>query len=361
MARIPFRISSVGRALVVGMFLVVPASIALVYYDHAGAAALLWAASFPVLAVGSILARKSGADQLSDDPRPPILFLRPFTADRGESPAYRTFFDTHLIAYVLLVIGALSLAIASVDPALRYAKAHPGRFGEIVGASAALFLLGCFALVFVPAVATCYRWFLGSEKSRLELDLGYCFGPVGPFVAIGRPGDAFAPPGAARIYLGDDAWQATVLDLMARAQAVILCPSSEGWTWWELCQVRKVCEPERVLLAFPRRYPRSLWKQLEARLAGELGVRLPPSFRRVDVLGISLPIPRRRAPFYRLDREWNAIPLPIAFRPWLLRPFLFHHMSVTTFGPFLEGLARLQAREGSDPPGAIPPRPSESG
>ena len=37
--------------------------------------------------------------------------------------------------------------------------------------------------------------------------------------AIGKPGDRFVPAGAARVYLGDDAWRETVLDYMTRRTA----------------------------------------------------------------------------------------------------------------------------------------------
>src|SRR5436305_1611609 len=36
---------------------------------------------------------------------------------------------------------------------------------------------------------------------------------VGPVIAIGRPGEELAEPGAARMYVGDDDWQVMVTDL----------------------------------------------------------------------------------------------------------------------------------------------------
>ena len=74
---------------------------------------------------------------------------------------------------------------------------------------------------------------------------------VGPLVAIGKPGDRVAPHGFARMYVGDDIWQQTVLDLVKRASIVILQPEATDGTWWELQIVAGTTDWRRLLMIVP--------------------------------------------------------------------------------------------------------------
>jgi hypothetical protein len=51
----------------------------------------------------------------------------------------------------------------------------------------------------------------------------------GPFVAIGKPGEALPPAGAARTYKSDNPWQVRVLELIRSSKLVLmLAGSTEG-------------------------------------------------------------------------------------------------------------------------------------
>jgi len=75
---------------------------------------------------------------------------------------------------------------------------------------------------------------------------------VGPFVAIGRPGELLPELGAQRVYVGHDSWQQQVTDLMQCAGAVLVAAGgrSEGLRW-EVDQATFVVEPERLLIFVP--------------------------------------------------------------------------------------------------------------
>jgi hypothetical protein len=72
--------------------------------------------------------------------------------------------------------------------------------------------------------------------------------PIGPMVAIGRPGENLPKPGPARVYATGDEWQSVVLQWLAMARLVILMPGKSGGVRWELEQALATLSPERFLL-----------------------------------------------------------------------------------------------------------------
>jgi hypothetical protein len=91
-----------------------------------------------------------------------------------------------------------------------------------------------------------------------ESSLGRSLKQIGPFIAIGRPGERLAPAGAARLYVTDAEWQPVVRDLLCRAAAVILRPSDSPGTSWEMEQIAAHVRPERILLLVPNPTTRPL-------------------------------------------------------------------------------------------------------
>lgn len=75
---------------------------------------------------------------------------------------------------------------------------------------------------------------------------------VGPFVAIGEPGESLPDIGAARFYVPDEEWRRAVHDLLSKASLVILrLGSSPGFTW-EFETALRLRRPEQLLLLVPR-------------------------------------------------------------------------------------------------------------
>jgi len=75
----------------------------------------------------------------------------------------------------------------------------------------------------------------------------------GPFIAIGRPGERLPELGAARMYVGDDEWQSTVLDILSRCKAVVLRGGQTEGLRWELGEVVRNMNPRQVLVVVPRK------------------------------------------------------------------------------------------------------------
>jgi len=154
-----------------------------------GGAAVFLGASW-MIDVGRRMRTLDGWELMRDDPRPPVIFLRPFQEDDR--------------------------------------RTYDAPVGRRQGGET------------VPAAT-------GAPATR-ERAIARQLGQIGPFVAVGKPGDSLAPLGAARIYVADAEWQSVVTSLVNRAAAIILQPEATPGTLWELLLVGHAADLRRVLL-----------------------------------------------------------------------------------------------------------------
>jgi hypothetical protein len=109
-----------------------------------------------------------------------------------------------------------------------------------------------------------------------ERKIAHVLSRIGPFVAVGMPGDLLAPLGAARLYLSDDNWQAEVEALVRRAAAIVLVPETSEGTRWEVAKVMRWADPRRVLMIVPNPSTRPLGYARIRKLSAEsMPVALP--------------------------------------------------------------------------------------
>ncbi len=99
----------------------------------------------------------------------------------------------------------------------------------------------------------------GSELN-LEQSLVSILGCIGPVVAVGRPGEALAPSGAARLYIQDENWKNKVRELMDAAKIVVLVLFSENLSLqahenegfrWEIQEAMGRLDPRKLLVILP--------------------------------------------------------------------------------------------------------------
>ena len=177
-----------------------------------GLAAGTWAVT-----TGLRMRLRDGWDVLRRDPRPPVIFLRPFLEDER----------------------------------VRYNSPVGKRIGADVPKADAV------------------------GKVTTEPKIGRTLRSIGPFVAVGKPGQWLASFGAARIYLDDHEWQDTVAFLTAKAMAIVLQPDERG-TLWELELTVQRVDPRRILMLVPNAGLRPLGFERVRRLTGQvLPVPLP--------------------------------------------------------------------------------------
>jgi hypothetical protein len=167
---------------------------------------------------GRRLRAPDAASLMKRDPRPPLVFLRPFNEDRR-----------------VVTPGPLGTRQGGVAP------------GENKG-----------------------------RKTAIEVTLACLLHDFGPFIAVGRPGEALVTLGAARAYVSDDEWKEAVWGMIQRAGAVILQPEASAGTLWEAEQVARIVDRKRLLLIVPDPTVRPLrYARIRDVVQEQLGVTLP--------------------------------------------------------------------------------------
>lgn len=74
---------------------------------------------------------------------------------------------------------------------------------------------------------------------------------LGPYIAIGRPGELLPEIGAARLYVSDEEWQDKVSLLLEKARFVVIRAGASPGLEWEIKQVVDRLPPTRILLITP--------------------------------------------------------------------------------------------------------------
>jgi hypothetical protein len=84
-----------------------------------------------------------------------------------------------------------------------------------------------------------------------EEELEHIFGPLGPFIALGAPGDQIRPLGAARAYVRDEDWKDQIRAFVERAQVVLVALDHTDNLLWELREVLQEQIRPYVILLMP--------------------------------------------------------------------------------------------------------------
>jgi hypothetical protein len=87
-------------------------------------------------------------------------------------------------------------------------------------------------------------------KSTEEELMAGVMDEIGPFVAIGRPGEMLPDLGAARLYVGKE-WKQVIEDLIRRSRLIVMRAGDTSGFWWEFENVVKSASPEKILLLLP--------------------------------------------------------------------------------------------------------------
>jgi hypothetical protein len=187
------------------------------------------------------------AEALAKDPRPPILYLRPFKADKIR---YSTMYSRLYWVRFVVRQGTLFLRIVRGEPNMYV--------GEDPVSSA------------------------GGSGEELVVSL---LDPLGPVIAIGRPKERIPPAGAARLYVGDE-WKDVVHDLLNRAQMVLMFAGRTPHFEWELRKVfqNETFAPTILILPFFRRYRQRRVSAFVSMFFSATGIQVSPDLRRVRAI-----------------------------------------------------------------------------
>jgi tetratricopeptide (TPR) repeat protein len=109
--------------------------------------------------------------------------------------------------------------------------------------------------------------------STEEEQLAEAFSGIGPFIAIGKPGEKLPQVGAARMYVGNEEWHDCISGWMASAQLVVLRAGRTDGFWWEVKRAGEVVGPARILFLVP--FGRKRYEEFRERAETLLPCRLP--------------------------------------------------------------------------------------
>jgi hypothetical protein len=261
----------------------------------------LYLPGFGLLYLGYRLCLRPFEPHRHADSRPPIMYLRGFGDDgRG------TFQPTTLLARMHGIEptwGERDKSVWTTPRKIPFRLVHPGKL---------------------------LRMFLNADRHSAEEALAAAFRRWGPFLAVGQPGEWLATPGAERMYVADETWQRTVLDYLARCQAVVLQPSRSEGIRWEVEQVFRHVPRHRILLSLMNFRDRpNDYEDFRAWLEERWGLRLPLS---VPFLGEACFVYFEADGTPRLQRVCLTSPLLWSFTGNAVD-------ALRTFHAFLQGLS----------------------
>ena len=83
--------------------------------------------------------------------------------------------------------------------------------------------------------------------------LGYIFRKIGPYFALGRPGEELPELGSTKIYVGNEEWQTKIRDLLDHARLVVFSAGITDSLRWELAELVRRVSPHKILMILPVR------------------------------------------------------------------------------------------------------------
>jgi hypothetical protein len=182
-----------------------------------------------ILSVSYSLAQRNPNKLRQKENKKPILYLRSFADDRETTLNLRS-----VLSFIL-----------GVDPPYYFLEQYS--IGQRTWFNRVAKIVIRYLFRFHPLFLL--RLMFGNPNETSEQQLGKYLQRYGFFVAIGKPGEKIVTTGASRMYVTNEEWQQTVLDLLQESSFVVLQPSRTKGVWWEVEQVFKKTAPEKILLS----------------------------------------------------------------------------------------------------------------
>lgn len=91
------------------------------------------------------------------------------------------------------------------------------------------------------------------DVEREQRAMARIFRKIGPYVALGKPGETLPELGSLKLYVSNETWQETILTLLRNARLVIFNAGKSEGLRWELNQIIQSVNPLKLLLILPIR------------------------------------------------------------------------------------------------------------
>jgi len=213
--------------------------------------------------------------------------------------------------------GHLSIFLRSFEDDGLYDFNPPGPLAEWLG------LRSLSRLRFLGPLANVHplrllRLCFSRSTDTAEEQLGQFLRKRGPFIAIGRPGEAIAFGGASRAYVEAGEWREQVREWLAKADTVVLQPAHTPGVWWEINEVLQAVPEEKVLFCLINYSAGEYSYDYFARQFQQItGKRLPQSLEKNCFLWFEKGEARMAAPVLRWPFAWPFLGCAVDFRKTL--------------------------------------------
>jgi hypothetical protein len=81
--------------------------------------------------------------------------------------------------------------------------------------------------------------------------LGYVFRKIGPYIALGRPGEELPELGSSKLYASNSEWQDTIRDFLDKCRLVVFRAGVTESLRWELAEIVRTVIPKKLLMILP--------------------------------------------------------------------------------------------------------------
>lgn len=204
-------------------------------------------------------------------------------------------------AVLVLVVGASALVFLGIRLFLRAKRFDAPPAASVLSDDKRAPVLYLRSFEDDPRVAR-RMGIAGFKLNTEEEDIAEIVGTLGPFVAIGRPGEALPYSGAARLYVGEGDWHERVRSLLSLASVVMLRAGDSPGLWWEVEESAKTVKPERLVFLVPLKQRE--YDGFRRKAENYLPCGLP------EYTGRRLPATSIRAVLY-FDPDWTPHLLPV--------------------------------------------------
>jgi hypothetical protein len=149
-------------------------------------------------------------------------------------------------------------------------------------------------------------WFFPPHGDSFEMIVTNMMREFGPVICIGKPGEDPPPVGSGRLYIYEEKWQQTVVEVLDVCQFVLLVHGSTTGLLFEVQQIVERVDPSKVIICVPHS---------RRRIASRLIIW--EHFRTLtqNIFPRGLPTELGDALFVRFDSSWRPIIVESASRP----------------------------------------------
>ena len=81
--------------------------------------------------------------------------------------------------------------------------------------------------------------------------LGYVLRKVGPYIALGKPGEKLPELGSSKIYVPNESWQTTIRDFFKRSKLIVFRAGKTEGLKWELTELIQTVNPRKIAMILP--------------------------------------------------------------------------------------------------------------